>query len=211
MTTNENGAREIALPSVTELTLSSGVVVWIRPVSFNDQRLMFEQVNKLHPLPSQADYKIPVPEDQATIPGQTMTDTEAYKQALSVVGKAREAYFVRTHMLTCVDFPEGVDVIVERYLPEIQRKRKALPLPENDLEAVIYYSVIQTQEDEKLIASAINKTLPVEMSEVVSQLRIFRPQSKQGVDHPVHQRGKKAPRASVGHGANGIIRSEPTL
>lgn len=211
MTNSENGAREIALPSVTELTLSSGVVVWIRPMTMNDQRVIREQMMKEHPLPSESDFKIPVPEDQATIPGQMMTDTEAYKQAMGIVGIQQRVYWLRMHLLTCVDFPEGVDAIIERYLPEIQRKRRTLDLPKDDLEAVIFHSVIQTPDDEKLISSAITQTLPVEMSEVVSQLRIFRPKDQQRLDHPIHQRGKKTPRANVDHGQNGAVRVEPTL
>lgn len=211
MTTAENGAREIALPSVTELVMSSGIVVWVRPMGLNDQRLIGDKMNTLYPLPREADYKIPVPEDLASIPGQTMTDTEAYQIAMGTVGKLRQAYFLRAHMLTCIDFPEGMDAVIARYLPEIQRKRKYLDLPADDMEAVIFHAVIQTPDDEKLIASAISKTLPVEMSEVVSQLRIFRPQNQQRVDHPVPQRGKKARSAEMVNGANGQLRSEPTL
>lgn len=211
MTTIENGARESALPSVTELVLSSGVTVWIRPMSVSDQRLIIERMKKLHPLPSEADFKIPVPEDMATIPGQMMTDTETYKQAVGIAGAQQRAYWLRAHMLTCVDFPEGTDTIVGRYLPEIQRKRKFLDLPEDDLEAVIFHSVIKTPDDENLISSAITQTLPVEMSEVVSQLRIFRPANRERVDHPVHQRGKKTPRTSVDHGQNGAVQVEPTV
>lgn len=211
MTTIENGARESVLPSVTELELSSGVVVWIRPMSLNDQRLIHEQMDKLYPLPAEADFKIPVPEDQATIPGQTMTDTAAYNTARGLAGIKQYAYWMRTHMLTCVDFPEGVDAIVERYLPEIKRKRRALELPEDDLEAVIFHSVIQTPDDEKLISTAIRQTLPVEMSEVVSQLRIFRPTNREPIDHPVPQRGKKTSRAELDSGQNGQLQSEPAL
>lgn len=211
MTTIENGAREIALPSVTELVMSSGVTVWVRPMGLNDQRLIIEKMHKEHPLPPESEFKILVPEDQATIPGQMMTDTEAYNQARAVAGMQQRVFWLRAHMLTCVDFPEGVDTIVERYLPEVQRKRKFLDLPEDDLEAVIFHSVIQTPDDEKLISAAITQTLPVEMSEVVSQLRIFRPQAEPRVDHSLHQRGKKTSRAAVDHGENGSVRSEPAL
>ncbi len=211
MTTIENGVRESALPSVTELELSSGIVVWVRPMGLNDQRLLHQKMNQQYPLPSESDFKIPVPEDQATIPGQTMTNTEAYKQAMGVIGIQRQVFFLRAHVLTCLDFPEGVDTIVARYLPEIQRKRKFLDLPEDDLEAVIFHSVIQTPDDEKLISAAITQTLPVEMSEVVSQLRIFRPANRQPVDHSVHQRGKKARSAELASGENGVVYSEPAL
>lgn len=203
--------KEAVLPSVTELELSSGVVVWIRPMSMNDQRLIQEKMRKEHPLPSEAEFKIPVPEDQATIPGQMMTDTEAYKQAMGIAGLQQRVFWLRAHMLTCVDFPEGVDAIVERYLPEIQRKRKFLDLPEDDLEAVIFHSVIQTPDDEKQISAAITQTLPVEMSEVVSQLRIFRPANQQPVDDSVHQRRKNTHRAKLDHGQNGSVQSEPAL
>jgi len=211
MTTNENGAREIALPSVTELVLSSGVVVWIRPASLNDQRLIHEEMSKRFPLPREADYKIPVPEDQATIPGQTMTDTEAFRQALGSVGKQQQAYWLRSHILTCLDFPEGTDAILERYQSEIARKRKFLSLPEDDLEAVIYHSIIRTPDDEKRIASVINETMPVEMSEVVSQLRIFRPVDQSRPDHALHQRRKKTPVSDVDTRENGVARNEPAL
>lgn len=211
MTTIENGARESVLPSVTELELSSGVIVWIRPMSLNDQRLISEKIKKEYPLPNESEFKIPVPEDQASVPGQTMTDTEAYKQAMGVAGIQQRAYWLRAHMLTCVDFPEGTEAIVERYLPEIQRKRKFLDLPEDDLEAVIFHSVIQTPDDEKLISAAITQTLPVGMPEVVSQLRIFRPANRKAIDHPVHQRGKKTSRAIVADGQNGVIHNEPAL
>ncbi len=211
MTNSENGAREIALPSVTELELSSGVIVWIRPMTMNDQRLIVEQMKKVHPQPAESEFKILVPEDQATIPGQMMTDTEAYKTALGIAGAQQRAYWLRAHLLTCVDFPEGVDTIIERYLPEIQRKRRTLDLPKDDLEAVIFHSVIQTPDDEKLISSAITQTLPVEMSEVVSELRIFRPKDQRQVDHSAHKRGKTARGADVDHGQNGAVRVEPTL
>lgn len=213
MTTTENGAREIALPSVTELVMSSGVVVWIRPASLNDQRLIHEEMNKLHPLPREADYKILVPEDQATIPGQTMTDTENYRQALGIVSKARQMFFIRAHILTCLDFPEGADAVIARYLPEIQRKRKYLTsIPEDDLEAVIFHAVMQTQDDEKLITGVITQTLPVEMSEVISQLRIFRPTNNgRRIDHSLHNGGADTPVPVVDAKQNGVAQNEHSL
>jgi hypothetical protein len=216
MTTNgngshENGAREIALPSVTELEMSSGVIVWIRPMSLNDQRLISEKMKKEYPLPRESDFKIPVPEDQRSVPDQTMTDTEAYKEAMGMAGLQQRAFWLRAHMLTCVDFPEGTDTIIARYLPEIERKRKFLDLPADDLEAVIFHSVIQTPADEKLISAAITQTLPVEMSEVISQLRIFRPTSERGIDSAVPQRRKNPRGASVDQGENSVVSSEPTV
>lgn len=212
MTTSENGAREIALPSVTELVLSSGITVWVRPMTINDQRLVHEEMAKRFPLPSEADYKIPVPEDQASIPGQTMTNTEAYNQAMGLVGLERRAFFLRANILTCLDFPEGVDTIIERYLPEINRKRKFLSLPEDDLEAVLFHSVIKTPDDEKLISAAITQTLPVEMSEVVSQLRIFRPAANgRGVTDSVPQRRKTASRAKLDAGESRLAHNDPVL
>jgi hypothetical protein len=211
MTTTENGAREIALPSVTELVLSSGVTVWVRPMSLNDQRLVIDEMNKRYPLPREADFQVLVPEDQATIPGQTMTDAEAYKQAVGAVGRERQIYFLRAHILTCLDFPEGIDLMVKRFLPEIQRKRKFLPLPEDDMEAVIYHAIIKLPEDEKLISAAITQTLPVSMSEVIDQLCIFRPAIEPRVDHPVHQQGKKPQRTELDDEQNGIVRDDAAV
>jgi len=211
MTTIDNGVRESALPSVTELEMSSGVIVWIRPMTLNDQRLINEKMKKEYPLPREADYKIPVPAEDASVPGQTMTDVEAYKEAMGIAGLQQRAYWLRAHMLTCVDFPEGTETIIARYLPEVERKRKFLDLPEDDLEAVIFHSVIQTPADEKLISAAITQTLPVEMSEVISQLRIFRPTSERGVDHSVSQRRKNPRGASVDQGENGVVHSESTV
>lgn len=177
MTENGTGA-DTPLPYVTELVTTSGVTIWVRPVSINDQQLIIEQMNSLHPAPLERDFKIPVPSDQATFEGQTMTDTEAYKEAVKASNIVRNNFWLRAHVMTCVDFPEGVDVLVERYLPEIQRKRKYLKLPEDDLEAVIFHSIITTPKDIQQIRAAIEKTLPVEASEVRAQLRIFRPVTK---------------------------------
>ena len=209
--TNGNGAHESALPSVTELVMSSGVVVWIRPMSLNDQRLINEKMKAEYPLPREADFKIPVPEDQRSVPDQMMTDTEAYKEAMGIAGLQQRAFWLRAHMLTCVDFPEGTETIVARYLPEVERKRKFLDLPADDLEAVIFHSVIQTPADEKLISAAITQTLPVEMSEVVSQLRIFRPTRERGVGDTLPERRKNPRSANVDQGENSDVRSEPTL
>src|SRR3990172_2820376 len=94
-----NGARQSAptlpeqdvsaLPQVTELVMSSGVTIWVRPVTFHDQRLMLEMLDQKYPLPKEADFKVLVPEEDATIPGQTMTDTETYHNAFTEVSKKR--------------------------------------------------------------------------------------------------------------------------
>ena len=194
---NGTGVAQPLLPQVTELVMTSGVVIWVRPMSLNDQRLIIEQTNKLYPLPQERDYKIPVPADQASFPEQTMLDVDAYKQAAGAIGVLRATYWIRAHIMTSVDFPEGVETIIARYLPEIQRKRKFLTLPEDDLEAVIFHSVITTPDDEKLIRDTLTKALPVEVSEVTSQLRIFRPVPIGGVDHPVSNGRSKTSRARV--------------
>lgn len=200
MTENGTGAASPLLPQVTELVMTSGVTIWVRPMSLNDQRLIIAQVDKLYPLPLERDFKIPVPEDQITYEGQTMTDVEAYRAALMECNKVRSVFWLRAHIMTSVDFPEGTDVLIERYLPEIQRKRKFLDLPEDDLEAVIFHSVITSIDDEKQIRAAIEKTMPIEVSEVTSQLRIFRPAVERGVDHPVSNGRKNARRAVVAQG-----------
>lgn len=221
MTTNGNGARETAplldateykgLPSVVELEMSSGITVWVRPASFQDQKLIRDEVNNRFPLPREADFKIPVPEDQATIPEQTMTDTEAYKEALGKVGREQSDLWIKLHILACVDFPDGLDTIVARYLPEIERKRRVLPLPQNDIEAVIMHAVIRTPEDQKLVGEAITQKLPVEMSEVIAQLRIFRPQTQRTDDHPVPRGRKAAPRAVMDTIQTGADGDQPVI
>ena len=197
MTENGTGAAQPLLPQVTELVMTSGVTIWVRPMSLNDQRLIIEQTNKLHPLPLERDYKVAVPSDQATFEGQTMTDGEAYRAALAECNVKRAAFWLRAHIMTCVDFPEGTDTLIERYLPEIQRKRKYLDLPSDDMEAVIFHSVITTMDDEKQIRDAITKSLPVEVSEVTSELRIFRPVPERRVDPALSNGRKNTPRAKL--------------
>lgn len=197
MAENGTGAAQPLLPQITELIMTSGVTIWVRPMSLNDQRLIIEQTNKLHPLPLERDYKVPVPEDIATIPDQMMTDNDAYRAALGECNVKRAAFWLRAHIMTCVDFPEGTDVLIARYLPEIQRKRKYLELPEDDMEAVIFHSVITTMDDEKQIRDAITKSLPVEVSEVTSELRIFRPVTERRVNHPLPNGRKNPSRAKL--------------
>ncbi len=195
--TNGTGAATPLLPSVTELVMTSGVVIWVRPMSLNDQRLINDEANRRYPLPREADFKVPVPEDQQTFAGQTMTDVEAFKEAAAAVGVQRATFWLRAHVMTSVDFPEGVDVLVARYLPEITRKRKYLALPEDDLEAVIFHSIITTPDDEKQILDVIKKVMPVGVPEVTAELRIFRPAVGGPVDHPVSNGRSKTPRAGV--------------
>lgn len=187
---NGTGAAQPLLPYVTELVTTSGVTIWVRPVSINDQQLIIEQMNKQYPAPQERDFKILVPSDQATYEGQTMTDIETYKEAVKQSNITRNNFWLRAHVMTCVDFPEGVDVLIDRYLPEIQRKRKFLNLPDDDLEAVIFHSIITTPNDIQQIRGAIEKTLPVEVSEVTAQLRIFRPVIERRVD-PALSNGRK--------------------
>lgn len=197
MSENETGAASPLLPQVTELIMSSGVTIWVRPMSLNDQRLIIEQMNKLYPLPLERDYRIPVPPDQASFPEQTMTDVDRYKEAVNECNVQRNAFWLRAHIMTSVDFPEGTDVLIARYLPEIQRKRKYLSLPDDDLEAVIFHSVITTIADEKLIREAIQQTLPLSVPEVTEQLRIFRPITQQRLHDSISNGRKKTPRAGV--------------
>lgn len=195
----ENGTKAATplLPSVTELVMTSGIVIWVRPLSINDQTLIREEMDRLYPLPKEREFQIPVPEDQQTIPGQTMVDTAAFKEATNAVWTKREIYWKKAHALACVDFPEGTDAIVARYLPEIERKRKFLALPKDDLEAVLLHAVITTPNDHQQIFEALMKTLPVGVPEVTRELRIFRPATERGVDHPVSNGRKAASRASV--------------
>lgn len=198
MTENGTGAVSPLLPQVTELVMSSGVTIWVRPMSLNDQRMILDKVVKQFPEPLEKDYRVPVPEDQASFEGQTMLDADAFLLAKRECNVKRDALWIHGHIMTCVDFPEGVDAIVERYKPEIDRKRRFLDLPEDDLEAIIFHSVVTTIDDERLIRQAVTQQLPVDLSEVKSQLRIFRPTLERGVDHPLpNGRKKTAPRAGM--------------
>lgn len=175
--TNGNGAGAI-LPLATELILSNGLRCWVYPVTQMDRLRILEKWVKEHPEPDKKGYERPVPAEDASFEGQTLSadSNPEYQNALALWRDARADYITNVLLLMCTEFPDYDKAdLIARFARVIAQKRQVMDLPADAWDATVRFALIATIEDQSQIIRAVESRLPVEYGEIIDQVRIFRP------------------------------------
>lgn len=181
---------ENAVYATTEIRLRNGLRMWVYEMSQTDYRRLIKTFYDDNPPPDRKLYERPVPEDEATIPGQTLSaeSNPEYQEANNARAQSISDYLVRAYILGYTDFPDlSEDELIARFERIIDRKRKVMTLPDDAWEATLLHAILQTEEEKQQIVKAVEKTLAVEMVEVIDSVAIFRPVDPRHPDKRVPQ------------------------
>lgn len=175
-----NGVAE-TLPQATELILSNGLKCWVYPVSARDRSALIQKWQHDNPMPDKKQYETPVPAEDASYEGQT-TSAEGnpeYQQLLVERRDALSEYLTNAFLVGYTEFPEADEQkLIADFARVIARKRRVLDLPADPWEATLRFALLESLDDQRAIIGVIESRLPVEMADVIDNVRIFRPISQ---------------------------------
>lgn len=167
-----------SLYAATEIILGNGLRVWVYQESQSDYRRFFKEWITANPMPDKKLYEIPVPAEDATYEGQTLSaESNPEYKALSMERmQALNDYLVRIYILGYTDFPDHTeDDLIARFERVINRKRKVMDLPADAWEATLFHAILTTEDEKRQIVKAVEKKLAVDFEEVIDSVAIFRP------------------------------------
>jgi hypothetical protein len=172
-----NGAAE-TLPQATELILSNGLKCWVYPVSARDRMRLIQAFNDKDPQPDRKAFERPVPVEDASFEGQTLTadSNPEYAKAMGEWRERLSEYITNAFLVGYTEFPDVDEKeLIARFARIIKRKRRVMDLPADEWEATLRFALLDTPDDQRMIISAVEKRLPVEWEGIVDQVAIFRP------------------------------------
>lgn len=181
---------EEALYGLTEIILKNGLRVWVYQQGRSDYHKLKQEYLAANPEPDKKEFERPVPEDDATIPGQMLSaeSNPAYQDASRARVFEFMNYLVRAYVLGYTDFPDYTeDELIKQFERVIARKRKVIDLPEDAWEATLFHAILTTDEEKQQIVNAVEKTLAVEMVDVIDAVAIFRPVDSRNIHQRVPQ------------------------
>jgi hypothetical protein len=188
--------------------LSSGITVFVQPLTIYEIRLMQAQVKTVYPDPSPKDYKSLVA-GTTDIYDWNKEQQEAFAKAELTASRNRQRW-IEDYM--CIRGIVGAEIdgsecqqaaLVEYFADDLQIARERLgdKLPADDWEAVLALFLIRSQQDRADIEKyAITPALkPLASSEVEAVMRSFRRdvwRRKRG-QHPDEQSARGIPRPTA--------------
>lgn len=181
---------ENAIYGLTEIILKNGLRVWVYQQSQSDLLKLVQEWRDANPELDKKQYERPVPEDEATIPGQTLSaeSNPAYQDAMRARLQARSEYLVRAYILGYTDFPDNDEAdLIARFERVIKGKRKVMSLPDDPWEATLFHAILTTEEEKQQIINAVEKTLAVAIEDVIDSVAIFRPVDTRNIHQRVPQ------------------------
>jgi hypothetical protein len=168
---------------VVEITLDSGIRVFVTPLSRYQRNGLIQAAEKLYPLPDKKQYEFTLSEDVA-IPGMTLPaddkDNPRYAEYMALVTEAsiqRQDYIIAGMLNMCLRYPDftGKEALIEHFAPYLDEQRDWLALPEDSWDATLRFAIVRSQSDEAQILSIAKDEMPVTEAETTENLRVFRP------------------------------------
>lgn len=187
------------LPGATEIQTSTGVILWVYPLTYHDQKRFIFEARELYAEPNPDTYRKPIPLETAGYEGAFTSglDDPEYLQALAVYKQKVDSYATDQTLSACVDSPHGVDFLIARYAAVVKRKTRGQTVDDAWL-ATLRYAILETVADTAQVLKAAQTHLPLTVEEVAEGVRIFRPQNESDTLRTVSTGGEKTPLAKTG-------------
>lgn len=164
------------LRKVIEVTLSSGVTVFVQPLSPFTQRQIAAQAQQAFPLPEPKDYERPVPPEIATIPGQMIDGRENpdWQRIAKEQSDRQDEFATEMALQMTVTLDDADGTIKAAALPYLERLQTAGIIETVDEYTLLRHYVIQNGMDIALLTRAAGGGLPLREEEIRDGMRIFR-------------------------------------
>lgn len=177
MTDNVISGVAQVLPQATQIILSNELKCWVYPISARDRLELIQAFNKSNPMPDKKAYEIPVATEDASFEGQTLSadSNPEYQKVMADRRIALSEYLTSAFLVGYTEFPDYTEQdLIDKFARIIKRKRRVLDMPTDEWEATLLFALIENPKDQGLILSAVESRLPVEMEDVIDNVKIFR-------------------------------------
>ncbi|TXH48263.1 MAG: hypothetical protein E6Q97_25100 [Desulfurellales bacterium] len=165
------------LRDVVEVELSSGVTVYVTPLTVFAQKALIEAAEQEFPSPDVSAYARPLPDalvEGSMIPGE---ENPAYqRERVKALTQQRESYIVRAVNSGVHLSPDSIDALYDLhadYLGDLEAEGVAVP-PARET-ALIRFVALRTGADMNIVVAALESRLPLTEGEIRDAMRIFRP------------------------------------
>lgn len=187
------------LPGATEIHTSTGVILWVYPLTYHDRQRFIMEARELYTPPNPDDYRKPIPAEQVGYENAFTDGTldPAYIEAMNIYRQKADAYATDKTLSACVDSPHGVEALIARYAAVVARKTRGVVVEDAWL-ATLKYAILETIEDVSTVVKAAQVHLPLSAGEVAEGVRIFRPQNGADAAGTVSVRREATPLAKTG-------------
>jgi hypothetical protein len=184
------------LPGATEITTSTGVVLWVNPMTLADQQNLRKAGRKQYPEPNPQDFATAIADDEALFPGQQGSgeQTDAFAVAKAEHEALISEYITDMFFAGFVDSPMGRDNLVKIYARVVEMKRGIVPMPTNEWAATLKHAILLTVQDVGAVVRAGHTLLPLTGGEIADGIRIFRLQNEQKPPRQVSNGRVKTPK-----------------
>lgn len=168
---------------VVEITLDSGIRVFVTPLSRYQRNGLIQAAEKLYPYPDKKQYEYVLSDDVA-IPGMTLPaddkDNPRYPEYMGLVTEAniqRQDHIIAGMLNMCLRYPDFKDkhALIEYFAPYLDEQRDWLALPDDAWDATLRFAIVRSPSDESQILSIAKDEMPVTEAETTENLRVFRP------------------------------------
>lgn len=164
---------------VVEFILDSGEIVWVKPLSWQLRRALFEKAEKRFPYPDPAPYEKAVDPERTAVPDAAMVipadQHPEYQQLKREVDLQRQTWVTQQMILLSCEFPAGKAALLEKYKPRLEELGQVIDLSGDDWTDIFDYCLIGSSADRQNIVNAVESSLQLTEGEVRDALRIFRP------------------------------------
>lgn len=189
-------------PSAVELTLTTGVKCRVYPLAAWDNQALLGEARVKYPAPDPKEYEVLVDPEIASVPGQVhpATSNPLFIEAMQECQRQWNQHVTDGMLALCVTFNETPDVLIERYKPMLDHKRRRLTLPENAWAATLKHGILADNKDVADVLAIAQGQMPLTEGEIADGVRLFRPASERSAVSRVSVRRGKSPSAQASEG-----------
>lgn len=161
---------------VKYVTDSTGVELWVQPVSPFTFRAIRQKARELFPDPDETPYRQPIP--NAALAGETTSawDNPAYIRLAAEAERQRSSYVTNAIIVLACDRTPNKAELAAQFRDQLLTLQKWMTLPEDGWEAALLHCVLIGQDEPQIISDLASEKLPLTPEEVEAGIaRFFRP------------------------------------
>lgn len=154
---------------------STGVELYVQPVSPFTFRAIRQKALALYPDPDPKPFERPMP--NAALEGDMIPGTEhpEWGKLSEAQNRLRSNFVTQSLMIVACAQTPNKQALIERFQDEIEAIRQIVPIPENAWEATLLHGILKGQREPGEITDLASENLPLTPDEVVEGVaRFFR-------------------------------------